>query len=429
MRNLRIIQRSDVDLSDSSVPLTASSWESKDSILCTFGPSVTDPTIELCRINQKNARYESRQLIASWPAPCPSPDLESDQVINLQYFSDSQSCCIVLAGGDIILVRENFLPGEEHIEILGTVDDGIAAASWSPDEELLAIRTNTSSFILMSREFEPVADVTFSEEDFKASKHVSVGWGKVETQFKGKRAKALRDPTVPEHVDEGLPSPFDNGRSTVSWRGDGEYVAVNSKEDNGRRVIRVFSRDGSLDSVSEPVDYLEGALSWRPAGNLMAGIKRVADKAEVVFFERNGLRHGQFPLRLSESELREWGSIIGLNWNHDSTVLSVIFNDRIQFWTMGNYHYYLKQTILIPSSAKLGKQSIQIRWNAEVPLLFLSHHEGTINRGNSFLLLKIIRVEHLSICEFVFAVAKGSTTTPGDSGTIAVIDGSKRIDS
>jgi elongator complex protein 1 len=323
--------------------------------------------------------------------------LDSDEVISLQYFSDSQSCCIVLAGGDIILIRENVLPGEEHIEILGTVDDGITAATWSPDEELLAICTNTSSFILMSREFESIVDVAFSSDDFKASKHVSVGWGKAETQFKGKRAKALRDPTIPEHVDEGLPSIYDDGRSVISWRGDGEYVAVNSKEDNGRRVIRVFSRDGSLDSVSEPVDYLEGALSWRPAGNLIAGIKRAGNNVEIVFFERNGLRHGQFPLHLSESDLQDWGSIIGLDWNPDSTVLAVIFNSRIQFWTMGNYHYYLKQTILIPRRDRTDKRNIQIRWNIEVPLLLVTHHEGLTKLLHMVFLLILYLRPHLDL--------------------------------
>src|ERR1700743_889138 len=53
MRNLQIIRRSDVVLSDSTLPLTSSSWETKDSIICTFGPSSTNPTIELCRIKQQ----------------------------------------------------------------------------------------------------------------------------------------------------------------------------------------------------------------------------------------------------------------------------------------------------------------------------------------------------------------------------------------
>jgi elongator complex protein 1 len=372
MRNLRIIQRSYVDFSNSTLPLTATTWESTQSLLCTFGPSPTNPTIELCRLKQENHCYNSPQLITSWEVPCPSPDLNCDEVIDLQYFSDSSSCCLILTGGDIVLVRESPLPQEEHIEIVGSVDDGISAASWSPDEGLLAICTKSSSLILMSRDFEPVMNYKLSIDDTKASKHVSVGWGKAETQFKGKRAKALRDPTVPEHVDEGLPSSFDDGKATISWRGDGEYVAINSIEDKGRRMTRVFSKDGLLDSVSEPVDYLEGALSWRPSGNLIAGIKRNGDKAEVVFFERNGLRHGQFPLRLTEYELQQWGSIIRLEWNIDSTILAVIFKDRFQLWTMGNYHYYLKQTILHPASETVP----QVRWSSESPLLLAIYQPG-----------------------------------------------------
>jgi elongator complex protein 1 len=115
-------------------------------------------------------------------------DHRCDRIINLQYFSESDSCCIVLVGGDVIVVKENPLPGEDQIEIVGTVDDGIAASRWSPDEQLLAIVTGSQSLILMSRDFDPTLDFKFTFEDLKASNHVSVGWGKAETQFKGKRA-------------------------------------------------------------------------------------------------------------------------------------------------------------------------------------------------------------------------------------------------
>ena len=146
---------------------------------------------------------------------------------------------------------------------------------------------------------------------------------------------------MPEYVDEGLKSEFDKGQVTISWRGDGAFVAVNSIEDKSRRMVRIFSREGVLESVTEPVDGLEGALSWRPAGNLLAGIQRKQNEVNVVFFERNGLRHGQFPLRLTAEDAQTWGAQIQLHWNTDSSVLAVIFNDRVQLWTMGNYHYYL----------------------------------------------------------------------------------------
>lgn len=373
MRNLKSVRLAEVQL-QADLPLTATAWDAAtDSIICTFGPAPEKPVIELRRkrpgshVSNAHVSPEEFDLIASWDAPCPLPDLPCDRVLSLHYFADNLTALLVLEGGDIIIVREDPQPGENKIEILGSVDTGITAAAWSPDEELLAITTRARTLLYMTREFENVAEITFTPEDLKLSRHVSVGWGKKETQFQGKRAKALRDPTMPEKVDEGKLSPYDDSKTTISWRGDGAFVAINSIEPDVRRVIRVYSREGTLDSVSEPVDYLEGALSWRPAGNLIAGIQRRDDRIDVVFFERNGLRHGQFTLRLSEEERSTWASNIQLNWNIDSTVLAVSFLDRVQLWTMGNYHYYLKQEIpiAVPPNAS---RPVSARWHQEKAL-------------------------------------------------------------
>lgn len=276
-----------------------------------------------------------------------------------------------------MVVREEPNPGEDRIEIVGSVDEGLTAAKWSPDEELLAITTKADTVVFMSRGFEGITNVTMSAEDLKASNHVSVGWGKKETQFHGKGAKALKDPTMPEKIDEGVLSPKDDGRTTISWRGDGAYLAISTVEGGARRLIRVYSREGALDSVSEPTDGLEGALSWRPEGNLIAGIQHFEDRVDVVFFERNGLRHGQFSLRLSAEELETAGEHITLSWNQDSTVLAVILADSIQLWTMGNYHWYLKQEIKTKEVALAA--ATPLVWHSERPLRFL-----TIASGNLF---------------------------------------------
>lgn len=402
MRNLRNVRRSFIRFRDQEPRLTGLTWDTstEDSAICVFGPTVSSALVELKRIN--TFVDNEHQLIASWEAPSPSPDLPSDQILDLHYFADTAVACLVFLGGDIVVIREQPLPGEELLEIVGSVDAGISAAAWSPDEELLAICTNDEKFLLMSRDFEPVADVSFSRDDAKLSKHVSVGWGKVETQFKGKRAKALRDPTMPEKVEEGLLSLHDAGQVSVSWRGDGAFVAVNSIEVKTRRMIRVYSRDGVLDSVSEPVDFLEGALSWRPAGNLIAGVQRLERETRVVFFERNGLRHGQFDLRLSPEEMNKFGSPIDLKWNVDSTVLAIIFKDRVRLWTMGNYHYYQKQEILCE------KPDVQPRlcWHPELPLRL-----GIFGRGGIY------------SRDYAFAVSRGPTESPCDEGLVVVIDG------
>ncbi|OQU96819.1 hypothetical protein CLAIMM_02846 [Cladophialophora immunda] len=402
MRNLRTIAYRESRLPD-GLPLTATAWDtSMNAIICAFGPTPTQPIIELKRRVETSSGQGEFVTITSWDSPCPLPHLECDEILLLQYFPDTATSCIVLAGGDVVVVRDDPSPEQEKIEIVGTVDVGICAAAWAPDEELLAIVTCADTLVLMSRTFEPLNEGTLSPEDLKVSKHVSVGWGHKETQFQGRRAKAMRDPTVPEKVDEGRLSRFEDNKVTVSWRGDGQYLAISSVVPGQRRVIRVFTREAALDSASEPVDGLESALSWKPSGNLIASARRAENKLEVVFFERNGLRHGQFDLRTTKEEMDEWASSISLLWNTDSTVLAVAFKDRVQFWTMGNYHYYLKQEVLFHSSPS----NWPLRWHPEAPL--------RASLGNTKKLLDLT---------FLSAVSAGSIVPPHDYGIVAVVDG------
>ena len=88
----------------------------------------------------------------------------------------------------------------------------------------------------------------------------------------------------------------------------------------GVRCLRVWSRDGSLYSTSEPVAGLGSSLDWAPRGHLIAShVSKPppAGSGDVVFFERNGLRHGEFPLRGEGLKVKR------LLWNADSSVLGV----------------------------------------------------------------------------------------------------------
>ncbi|KZZ93667.1 IKI3 family protein [Ascosphaera apis ARSEF 7405] len=405
MRNLRPIHVSEVHLAE-ELPLTATAWDSAtDSLICAFGPSQHDAIIELKR-RDLAAEENSFTSIASWDAPSPLPDLPFDRIVSLTYFSDTLTTCLVLEGGDIVVVRDDPQAGEDQIEIVGSVDAGITGAAWTPDEELLAVTTRADTLLFMTRDFQGVADVTLTSEDLNASRHVSVGWGKKETQFEGKGAKAMKDPTIPDKVDEGLRSPNDDGRTVLSWRGDGSYLAINSLQATYRRVIRVYSREGVLDSVSEPVDYIESALSWKPSGNLIASIQRLQDRIDVIFFERNGLRHGQFQLPLTKEEAKSWAANISLAWNIDSSVLAVIFKDRVQLWTMDNYHYYLKQEIPLTADGSDKLPISCFKWHQEKALRCVVSSAKTV-----------------LFSYWVFDVIRGSTTSPYDFGVVAVIDG------
>lgn len=430
MRNLRNSRHTLVEFDVEGLPPTATTWDpATDAVIAAFGPSSSSPIIELRRLAKDCYSSDAAKQIASWDALSPLPEvIPVDRILSLQYFADTATICLILAGGDIVIVREEPMPGEDLIEVVGSVDEGIAAAAWSPDEELLAISTRANTLILMTRDFESIANITLSPEDVQVSAHVSVGWGKRETQFQGKRAKALRDPTVPEHVDEGHLSSLDRSQTTITWRGDGAYLAVNAVQDGKRRMIRIYSREGVLDSVSEPVDGLEGALSWRPAGNLMAGIQRRSDRVDVVFFERNGLRHGEFPLRLSAEDLNSWASAIDLAWNSDSTVLAVSFKDRVQLWTMGNYHYYLKQEIFTNSTS--GEESVMANaaWHPEKALNLSISSDCKFQPGLTIPPIrnktKLTRPsDSIQMLSYAFAASKSSTSPPNDIGLASVIDG------
>ncbi|KAL8666134.1 MAG: hypothetical protein Q9202_001641 [Teloschistes flavicans] len=385
MRNLRCVQHSSIA---NVAAIKAIAWDvSSDNVVCLRD---VDGLIRFERWTVNDLHQ-----IACWDAPQSPYD-----IVDSHFFSDTESACIIFENGDIVVVRENPV-NEEKIEIVGSIDAGISAAAWSPDEELLVIATKASTLLYLTREYGDLVNIELTTQDLKVSDHVSVGWGKKETQFKGKKARALRDPTLPETVDDGrLAESNEYHETTISWRGDGAYVAVNAIEaSTQRRVIRIYSREGILDSVTEPVNGLIGPLSWRPAGNLLAAVQVFEEERQVVFFERNGLRHGQFPLpSFDRAQESEEGAIRSLQWNIDSTVLAISYDDRVQLWTMNNYHWYLKQEICEPT----------LRWHPEKPLALalLSRSSDRIRRS-----------------QYISDVCAGPILPPLDYGLVVVIDG------
>lgn len=307
----------------------------------------------------------------------------SDQILDMHAFEDG-SISLVFRGGDVVVIS-GIDSNDATVEIVGSVDEGILAASWSPDEELLILATGHDTVIIMTRQFEIVCNRKLNLEDLSLSKHVDVGWGKKETQFKGKRAAALRDPTMPERVDTGALSALDSRLVQLSWRGDGQYFVSSTIHEGRRRILRVFARNGELDGVSEPVDGMEGALAWRPSGNLIASVKRSTDGIHVIFFERNGLRHGEFPLRVRGPDL-DHTQVLEIKWNVDSTVLAVRLSDRIQLWSSGNYHWYLKWELMnecmgIDNKLTIDCTKAWMRWHPEKALQLHVVSKGELSSG------------------------------------------------
>jgi elongator complex protein 1 len=177
---------------------------------------------------------------------------------------------------------------------------------------------------------------------------INVGWGSKQTQFHGSLGKtAAQAPSTPTVSSVGI-SPDDDLLTRISWRGDGTLFVVSAvSPPTGdavtlrRRVLRVYNRDGVLQTTAEAVPGLEHPLSWRPSGNLIVGAQRFGTfpgggkgregRHDIVFFEKNGLRHGEFALRHgtpgvgpTEAKDRKWGyKVKEICWSADSNVLLV----------------------------------------------------------------------------------------------------------
>ncbi|CAB4257267.1 similar to Saccharomyces cerevisiae YLR384C IKI3 Subunit of Elongator complex, which is required for modification of wobble nucleosides in tRNA [Maudiozyma barnettii] len=426
MRNLITLNKGTLKPVGSAEELDLALMEScfdtlTDSITCVLG-SMEVGMIEV----QQYTKTGSKNILASF-----NIETFDDELLSFIHFADMNQLIFVFRQGDIISATYDpttFDPQLTVVEIAGSLDGGIEAAEWSLDEETLALVTTDHNMVLLSKMLEPISEYHLSADDLKISKHVTVGWGKKETQFRGKGTRAmerdalaslkasglvgnqLRDPTMPYMVDTGEITSLDSHKITISWRGDCEYFVtstietVEDPDDESstikRRGLRVFTREGQLDSASEPVTGMEGQLSWKPQGALIASIERKADRGEdnslnVIFFERNGLRHGEFDTRLPLEE-----RVLDLAWNSNSEILAILLENRIQLWTSKNYHWYLKQEVY-------SDNILFIKWHPE--------KEFTLMYGNN--------KESVNIVDLAYKMTQGPMLEPFDNGNSLVIDG------
>ncbi|KAI9287321.1 IKI3 family-domain-containing protein [Umbelopsis sp. AD052] len=410
MRNLQLLEQcksrlSFQDLSQSKA-FTAVDPDSGDVYAAWF----TDDTVKVA------LRDQHSDFANDFVELCRLPAFERNDcgnvIIDLLYLPDAQAACLCLNTGDIALIsKERFNAGGEALEIVGTVDSGILSMSWSPDQEVVVVITGivlgASTVLEMTRDFDTITEFPLDTNEEGEGVSHSVGWGKKETQFHGSEGKAAAQKKA--DINTYTTSPDDDQQPKISWRGDGSFYVVSSVDPSkDSRVLRVYNREGVLQNTSEPVDKLEHVLNWRPSGNLIASTQRLPHRHDIVFFERNGLRHGEFTLRETSEH-----KVIELQWNADSSILAVWLqtqqNDTIkktvQLWTMNNYHWYMKQHL------DLGSNIVAFNWDVENP--YVAH----------------ILAEDAFYHQFVFIhdIATSTSTSKDNAGYVAVIDGANAL--
>ncbi|KAG6809392.1 hypothetical protein H0H92_000447 [Tricholoma furcatifolium] len=383
------------------------------------------------------------RLFMMFSAICSSHAASASQIISLHTLPETRSLSAIMRNGDITMISL------EHgtVEVEGTVEPWIAAASWSPDDSLLAIVTGDDKLILMTSTFDVLSEAPIHATEFGQGPHayhplihvsnnyvdapINVGWGSKQTQFHGSLGKSAAQAPVQALIGA---SPDDDAAPRISWRGDGAFFTVSTLSPPGmslrRRTVRVYDREGALQSTAEAVAGLEHPLAWRPSGNLIASTQRFGGfegagagpegKHDVVFFERNGLRHGEFGIRAIDlagkgkgKEVGKWGyRVQELSWSSDSNVLAIWVQrdegDVVQFWTIGNYHWYLKQEIEAPALQDEPGRFTSVVWHPEQALhIILTTRTTVIQRT------------------YGWETFASPSKPPIDSGAVAVFDGTQ----
>ncbi|XP_017659129.1 elongator complex protein 1 isoform X2 [Nannospalax galili] len=326
-------------------------------------------------------------------------------IVGIQDLLDQESVCVATASGDVILCNLS----THQLECVGSVASGISVMSWSPDQELVLLATGQQTLIMMTRDFEPIMEQQIHQDDFGEGKFITVGWGKKETQFHGSEGRQAAF-QMPMH-ESALP--WDDHKSQITWRGDGQFFAVSVVcPETGARKIRVWNREFALQSTSEPVAGLGPSLAWKPSGSLIASTQDKPNQQDVVFFEKNGLLHGQFTLPFLKDEVK----VNDLLWNADSSVLAVWLEELqredsstlksyVQLWTVGNYHWYLKQSLPFSTSGK--SQIVSLLWDPMTP----------------YRLHVLCQGWHYLCYDWHWTTDRSSGNNSSDLANVAVIDG------
>eukprot|EP00127_Corallochytrium_limacisporum_P000989 Clim_evm73s33 gene=Clim_evmTU73s33 len=316
---------------------------------------------------------------------CPSEPTGKDaHCVNVTYVPAVEGLVVCLKSSDIVLVNVQ----DAEAEHVGCFESELYGAAWSNDREVLALVLGQQradvQVTLMNSEFVPLVATYLTGPDAPEPEvtSVSVGWGKEETQFKGSGARAeerkaggtnaiaervRKDTLAKIHTTHRTQDP----RAYIAWRGDDEYFAVNAVDEHEaegkafERHVRIFNREGQLHSLGVEVLGLEGPITWRPDGRMLAAVQRLPHRYDIIFFERNGLRHNEFSLIHTDAKSKDvkggghivsqaagstdvW-DVVSITFNESSDALGIHMQNRLQthsllqVWKMSNYKWDCQQ--------------------------------------------------------------------------------------
>ncbi|GAB9467428.1 Elongator complex protein 1 [Globisporangium polare] len=264
----------------------------------------------------------------------------------ISYVAELDALACAHSNGTLAVVDVNARAAEE----IGAMDGGICGIAWSSNQEMVAVVTGVGTLLVMNTQWEVLH----------------------ETQ-----------------LDAFLPSDLTRNQQNgveiaVCWREDAQFLVVNvpvvvgggGAGDKVMQKVMVFTGQLEFHALGRLEDgraipQLGAALDWCPNHSLITSSETRKEQLFVVFFERNGLRHGEFAL---PADYRAPGfRVKQVGWNIDSDVLAVALESTtspdqqqhrsvVQLWTRNNYHWYLKQERHLHSE---DKRLVHFAWDDE----------------------------------------------------------------
>ncbi|XP_045501016.1 putative elongator complex protein 1 [Colias croceus] len=288
--------------------------------------------------------------------------------ISMAYLSLVNTLSVGLSNGELFGMTET----GANCELKGICEDGLLAKEWSHDQETLALVTKDYKVMVMSCTYDTVNQVNLISDEFGAKEFITVGWGKKETQFHGSEgkeaAKAQNDATVDNEATV-------SDKILISWKYHGSLFAVGFRMQGARR-FKVFDKGGKLLYTSEKQPGVEPIIAWRPSGNFVATTQKLPDRYIVSFFEKNGLKHRDFEIPVTDIQVEN------ILWSQDSEILTLVCkesplgNQKILLFTSSNYHWYLKQTLTYNPHQTISKvlwdNDFDVSNNKKLHVLFKS---------------------------------------------------------
>ena len=270
------------------------------------------------------------------------------------------ACCLNRSTGAIVTVS---FVSDPFVELVGEFENGILAAEWSPDCEILALVVKQEEeeeqqthhmLITMTNQFEVLSEIVLDSysmsNDDSSSCLMSLSW-----RPDGKSLAVLSS----SRMSEGIPSAA-------------METTQHQKQPLPSLLLRIYDPTDLLstppalgrteDGSGKLLQNFGGpAMAWAglSCSLLLATVQNVGSKTKICLVESNGLAHGGFTLRDKKCIVHQmaWSPVATTGIGGASTILAIHLStisqdgenerstseEKVQLWYRSNYHWYLKQ--------------------------------------------------------------------------------------